>query len=622
MTVSLARVSVGGVLMSFVLAMVIGVTGVIAPGGGAALGASTTLTIIGGDVQVSRQGAPFAAATDGAVLAPGDIIRTAADARAVLTYFEGSTVSIEPSSELAIDEASGAPDGSTVVVMTQNLGRTWHVVTKLIAGGSKYEVRTPAATASVRGTAFEVGVVRQANGATTTAIVTTEGAVAAAAPATAADPQPEPVVVPAGFQTTASSTERKPTAPTLAPEPERRVTVSVSDTNSVVVDPLGRANGYKDGKLVLQTPGAQVVRVDGKLTVTLPNLPDGKLSTVVGQPTGAGANTNTNTNAGAAPADVQVTTTVEERGKAPATLTEMVKPAQDATTGVDVKQSGPGADATPNVRPVTEDEKKDLKPPKTVTEPEKIEAPATVFRPGLGAEPKVIQKIVEERRAATEERPAPPAIASEPASAAQAPKTPAQPKTEEAGFVPHISFQGAPNAAGQQRADAKKEEQRTEDVRKTEIETKKSDTAIKVNEQLQKAAQVAEKIADAAGNKAGDEARKAEEAKARAERAERDAEAARAKAERERRAAEEQAARAANETARRAAQAEAQRRAEEQQRAEETRRAAEKDRRRAEAEALEQSRQQEKARQAEQAARELRERLEKELQNLQRPQLP
>ena len=614
MTVSRARVSVGSILLTFVLAMVIGVTGVIAPGGVAALGASTTLTIIGGDVQLSRQGAPFEAATDGAVLAPGDVIRTGADARAVLTYFEGSTVSIEPLSELAIDQASAAPDGSTAVVMTQNLGRTWHVVTKLISGGSKYEVRTPAATASVRGTAFEVGVVRQASGATTTAILTTEGVVAAAAPATPGDPEPEPVVVPAGFQTTASSAERKPTVPTLAPEPERRVTVTVSDANSVVVDPFGRANGYKDGKLVLQTPGAQVERVDGKLTVTLPNVPDGKLSTVVGQQAGSAASTG----APAAPADVQVTTTVEERGKAAAVVTETVKPADEATAAVDVKQSGPGADATPNVRAVTEEEKKDLKLPKTVTEPEKIEAPAAVFRPGLGADPKVIQKIVEDRKAATEARATTPAAASE--AAASAPKTDV--KNEDAGFVPHIPFQGAPNAAGQQRADAKKEEQRTEEVRKIEVETKKSETAIKVTEQLQKAAQVAEKVAGAAESKAGDEARKAEEAKIRAEHAAREAEAARAKAERERLAAEEQAARAANEAARRAAQAEAQRKAEEQQRAEETRRAAEADRRRAEAEAMEQARQQEKARHAEEAARELRERLEKELEQLQRTQSP
>ena len=644
-TGSRMRILVGAVLMSFVLAMVIGVSGVIAPGGGAALGASTTLTIIGGDVQVSRQGAPFESAADGAILSPGDVIRTGADSRAVLTYFEGSTVSIEPSSELAIDEASAAPDGSTVVVMTQNLGRTWHVVTKLITGGSKYEVRTPAATASVRGTAFEVGVVRQADGQTTTAIVTTEGAVAAAAPATAAQPEPEPVVVPAGFQTTARSSERKPETPTLAPEPERKVTVNVSNENSVVVDPLGRSNGMKDGKLVLQTPGAQVVKTDGKLTITLPNLPDGKLSTVVSQAPDAPSNSTNNNNAPTpAAAPVQVVTTVEERGKAPATVSETVQPAaQPVTTGVDVKKSGPGPEATPDVRPVTEDEKKELPTPKTVVEPEKVEeSQAPVFRPGLGADPKVIQKIVEERKAVPEEKPATPVTpVVAPARAAQpdAPKAAAKPeskaeeqqpadapaKAEERpaptpGFVPQINFHGAPNAASQQREEAKKEEQRGEDDRKAATETKKDASDIKATEQLQKAAQVAEQIATAAQSKAGDEGKKADEEKARAERAAREAEAARLKAERERREAEERAAKAASEAARRAAAEEAKAKAAEQERAEQQKRAAERAAREAEAEAREQARQQEKARQAEQTARELRERLERHLQELQRKQ--
>src|SRR5688572_9833950 len=388
MTISRARVSVGGVLMTFVLAMVIGVTGVIAPGGGAALGASTTLTIIGGDVQLSRQGAPFAAATDGAVLAPGDIIRTAADARAVLTYFEGSTVSIELSSELAIDEASGAPDGSTVVIMTQNLGRTWHVVTKLITGGSKYEVRTPAATASVRGTAFEVGVVQQANGQTTTAIVTTEGAVAAAAPATAAEPKPEPVVVSAGFETTARSSEGRPAPPTPARQPLRTVTVEVSDQNSLVVDSFGRANGFKNGKLVLQTPGARVVRTDGGLIVTLPNLPDGHVATVVGP----GAAPRRGETAGATDGNIEVNviTTVEEPGKVPARVAETLKGTGERVTGVEVR-GGSAAGSTPSLRRVSDDEKRQLKTPKTATEPAPEDAPEPVFRPGLGPDPKVLR---------------------------------------------------------------------------------------------------------------------------------------------------------------------------------------------------------------------------------------
>jgi hypothetical protein len=67
-----------------------------------------------------------------------------------------------------------------------------------------------------------------------------------------------------------------------AAAPERKVTVTVDATNSLVVDPLGRANGItRSGKVVLQTPGAQVKRVDGKIVVTLPNLPDGAIATRV-----------------------------------------------------------------------------------------------------------------------------------------------------------------------------------------------------------------------------------------------------------------------------------------------------------------------------------------------------
>ena len=388
MTIARTRISVGAVLLSFVLAMVVGISGLVAPGGGTALGASTTLTILGGDVRVSRQGAPFETATDGAIVSPGDRIRTAVGSRAVLTYFEGSTVAIEPSSELAIDQAHAGPDGSTVVVMTQSLGRTWHLVTKLITGGSKYEVRTPAATASVRGTAFEVDVVQETDGDTTTAIVTTEGAVAATAPATAAEPKPEPVVVSAGFETTARSSEGRPAPPTPARQPLRTVTVEVSDQNSLVVDSFGRANGFKNGKLVLQTPGAKVVRTDGGLIVTLPNLPDGHVATVVGQ----GAAPRRGETAGATDGNIEVNviTTVEEPGKAPARVAETLKGTGERVTGVEVR-GGTAADSTPSLRRVSDDEKRQLKAPKTATEPAPEDAPGPVFRPGLGPDPKVLR---------------------------------------------------------------------------------------------------------------------------------------------------------------------------------------------------------------------------------------
>lgn len=485
MNPSRMRKTVGGVALSFVLAVVIGISGVIAPGGGAALGASTTLTILGGEVQVSRNGGAFTPAADGAIIGPGDVIRTAADARAVLTYFEGSTVSVEPSSELAIDEASSNPDGSTVVVMTQNLGRTWHVVTKLITGGSRYEVRTPAATASVRGTEFAVGVGRDARGNSVTDVVTTGGAVSVAAPATVADPQPEPVLVPTGFRTTTTTAERKPQAPTIAPEPERKVTVTIGSANALVVDPLGRSNGYKDGKLVLQTPGAQVVRTAGTLLITLPDIPDGKISTVVARAADAGSSG----------ADIPVITNVQERGKSSTLVEDTVKPTEIAT-GLELKASGAGPQATPEVRRLTEDEEKDLNTGKVVAAP-KVEARRAAARPGLGSDPAVIAKIVDERRGepaggatsgSSGSTGAGSGSGSTAGSATEASNADAPaPAAEEPRFVQPLPFQGAPSAANQQREEAKRQDA-----------SNRIEAEIKGSEQLQKAAETATKVAESA----------------------------------------------------------------------------------------------------------------------------
>jgi len=183
--------------------------------GGRALAAATTVTIISGDIQV-RHGATasFVSATDGEVLVAGDTLRTGGDSRAVLTYFEGSTVSIEPNSELTIEKAAALTDGSTIVLMQQNFGRTWHVVTKLISGSSRYEVRTPSSTASVRGTIFAVDVYVDADGPGAT-VTTSEGVVvhSAAGPAGAASA----VRVTAGQESTKSASRPADSVHAAAP---------------------------------------------------------------------------------------------------------------------------------------------------------------------------------------------------------------------------------------------------------------------------------------------------------------------------------------------------------------------------------------------------------------------
>jgi hypothetical protein len=285
------------VVVAFVLFMALGISGTF---GGRALGAATAVTIISGDIQV-RHGAAaaFVTATDGEVLVAGDTIRTADGARAVLTYFEGSTVSVEPNTELTIETAASFTDGSTVVVMQQAFGRTWHVVTKLITGNSKYEVKTPASTASVRGTAFQV----DSDGERTT-VTTTEGTVVDRVPDPDRVGQTVDVPVPAG-KTHEQKKNARPAPAAATPPSDRTLTMTLDDQNSLVIDAQGRANGIdKNGKKHLETPGAQLVKTqDGKLQVVLPNVSDGLVEAQVRR---------------AAPgSEVGMQATVEEKGEEP-----------------------------------------------------------------------------------------------------------------------------------------------------------------------------------------------------------------------------------------------------------------------------------------------------------------
>jgi hypothetical protein len=271
--------------LAFAGALVIGLAILLATSGAIvpsrlALGASTTLAIIGGLVETSHGDAAYAQATDGEVLGRGDAVRTGTDGRAVLTYFDGSTVTIEPSSELIIEEVTTSPDGTTVVEMTQVIGHTWHVVERQLSPTSKYEIHSPAATAVVRGTTFEVLVEPdEAGGEPRMTVLTAKGTVAMRRAATFASAGEE-VLVPEGTEAEARPGRRIEAARPRA-EPERVVTVTLGSERSVVVDPLGRANGLRDGKLVLETPGARVERVDGKLVITMPNLPEGRLNAQV-----------------------------------------------------------------------------------------------------------------------------------------------------------------------------------------------------------------------------------------------------------------------------------------------------------------------------------------------------
>lgn len=298
------------------------------------LRAAAVLTVISGDVLMRFGAGDYSSAADGAVLYVGSTVRTSGDARAVITLFEGSTVELEPASDITIEEAT-MRGGSTIVQLAQSLGRSWHVVTHLTTADSRYEVRTPAATASVRGTAFEVAVDNRLGGPTTT-VTTTEGRVATADAAASSE------VLVSADQTTTVRANSAPEPPRSAPDAERVVTVSALSESSLVVDPLGRANGIKDGKVVAQTPGARVRMQDGTIVVTLPNVPEGVFTTTV---------------AASAGAPVTVSTTVTDRGGEPVTVTNAAQAGgTSGTSAVELRRTGTKSE----VRALNADETKKL----------------------------------------------------------------------------------------------------------------------------------------------------------------------------------------------------------------------------------------------------------------------
>jgi hypothetical protein len=205
-------------------------------------GASATiLSILSGTASVARGTAAFAAATDGDIVNTGDRVQTAERSYAMVTFFDGSTLEIEPATTVQIEEAASV-DGAIAIRISQTIGRTWASVQQLTRADSRFEIRTPTLIAAVRGTGFITDVL--ADGTST--VRTTDGTVLVTA-------QGQTVTVPTG-QTTTAAPNSPPTAPAPVSTPPNRLRFGMhSPAHLVVMDSSGRACG-----IVL--PGPNVVR--------------------------------------------------------------------------------------------------------------------------------------------------------------------------------------------------------------------------------------------------------------------------------------------------------------------------------------------------------------------------
>lgn len=109
---------------------------------------AATLSVMAGQVEVAPPGGSFARGSDGQTVSIGGRVRTGADGRAALTFFDGTTAALDPSTEITLDrvEPSGN-QGGLLAGIGLAVGRVWAQVSSLVERGSSVEVQAGATTA-------------------------------------------------------------------------------------------------------------------------------------------------------------------------------------------------------------------------------------------------------------------------------------------------------------------------------------------------------------------------------------------------------------------------------------------------------------------------------------------
>ena len=113
----------------------------------------TTLSATEGEVFVMMAGTDtWVEGEVGTELEEGDAIKTSEDSSAGITFFDGSTVELQPDTEVEIASLDLSCDtGVKTITLEQIIGATISRVINIVDPASSYEVETSSGTAAVRG---------------------------------------------------------------------------------------------------------------------------------------------------------------------------------------------------------------------------------------------------------------------------------------------------------------------------------------------------------------------------------------------------------------------------------------------------------------------------------------
>jgi FecR-like protein len=206
-------------------------------GSNATIDNAATLAVLNTTIDAQKGSGDFSPALDGDILASGDFVRSTKDGRAVLTFFDASTLSVDPGSLVKVLTLNRVGNAGIQLLVEQTLGRSWAAVSKLKTPDSKFEIKTPTSIASVRGTGFETNVTQNADGTNSVTYKVDDGEVLVTANAGGS------VTVGANQQVTINTNQPAPaTATPQAPTP-RFVLTGSTDLEFAIIAPSGATCG-------------------------------------------------------------------------------------------------------------------------------------------------------------------------------------------------------------------------------------------------------------------------------------------------------------------------------------------------------------------------------------------
>ncbi|MFQ6016176.1 MAG: FecR domain-containing protein [Anaerolineae bacterium] len=121
---------------------------------------TASLTILEGEVLLLKaRTTDWIKVEERVLVSVGDRIKTSDNSRALLTFSEGTSAELGSNTDLGLQNLVRGPEGRPFMVELKLwLGTTWNRVERLLDPTSRYQIETPSAVASVRGTEFVVKV--------------------------------------------------------------------------------------------------------------------------------------------------------------------------------------------------------------------------------------------------------------------------------------------------------------------------------------------------------------------------------------------------------------------------------------------------------------------------------